>query len=143
MAAVGQTIRETPSVPTEDETRLRVRLILEEAFEFAEACTDVGDLSYIHHLKELSLAAYGKHDSPVRIEVDLVRAADALADIDYVTEGARQCMGIDGNPIAEEVHRTNMAKLSGGKDANGKHMKPAGWQPPDIGKLLKEQGWKG
>ena len=143
MFAVGQTIRDKPAVPTEDETRLRVLLVLEEAFEFAEACTDASDLGYIHHLKELSLAAYRKNDSPVRIEVNLAAAADALADLDYVSEGARQCMGIDGNPIAEEVQRTNMAKLAGGKDANGKHMKPAGWKPPDIAKLLKEQGWEG
>ena len=47
--------------------------------------------------------------------------------------------GIDIRPIWDEVHRTNMAKEGGGSRTDGKIMKPAGWQPPDIAGLLARQ----
>jgi predicted HAD superfamily Cof-like phosphohydrolase len=72
---------------------------------------------------------------------DLPAFADALADIDYVVEGARLEFGINGSPIADEVHRANMAKLGGPKRADGKHMKPEGWTPPDVAGELVKQGW--
>lgn len=75
--------------------------------------------------------------------VDLVELADGLADLDYVVEGTRLEFGIDGGPIAREVHRSNMAKVGGEKRADGKTMKPTGWTPPDIEGELRKQGWEG
>ena len=47
-----------------------------------------------------------------------------------VVEGTRQVFGVDGRPVAAEVFRTNMAKLSGPVDpATGKKLKPPGWVP--------------
>jgi hypothetical protein len=36
-----------------------------------------------------------------------------------------------------------MAKVGGALDANGKFRKPPGWTPPDIERVLREQGWTG
>ena len=76
------------------------------------------------------------------IRGDLVALADGLADLDYVIEGTRLEFGIDGAPIAAEVHRANLAKTDGPVREDGKRLKPPGWQPPDIEGELKKQGWK-
>ncbi len=72
---------------------------------------------------------------------DLVGVADALADLLYVTLGAAVSCGIDLPSIFHEVHRTNMLKDGGGSAANGKILKPEGWEPPDVEGLLRKQGW--
>ena len=75
------------------------------------------------------------------INVDLPKAIDALADLDYVVEGSRLSFGVHGDAIADEVHRANMTKMGGGRDEHGKVKKPEGWTPPDIEKCLRDQGW--
>lgn len=72
---------------------------------------------------------------------DMPGVADALADLDYVIEGMRVEMGIDGGPIADAVHAANMRKLDGPRRADGKILKPEGWSPPDIEAELYKQGW--
>lgn len=94
---------------TKEEMELRVRLINEEAFEFQAAC--------------------GADD-----EVEMV---DAICDLLYVTYGAAVSMGLDIDPFFAEVHKTNMAKAGGSKDADGKIRKPPGWVPPRIAELLE------
>jgi predicted HAD superfamily Cof-like phosphohydrolase len=69
---------------------------------------------------------------------DMVAVADALVDLLYVTYGAAITFGIDVRPIFEEVHRANMAKLGGGTRADGKVLKPDGWQPPVLAPLLEQ-----
>jgi predicted HAD superfamily Cof-like phosphohydrolase len=90
---------------------LRARLILEEATETQEAI------------------ARG----------DLAAAVDGLADTIYVCLGAAVTWGVDLDPIFEAVHQTNMLKVGGTTRADGKVLKPEGWQPPDIEKLLEYQ----
>ena len=93
---------------------LRIRLIEEEASEFAEA------------------ARAG----------DVIGTIDALCDLLYVTYGAAVSLGIDIEPFFEEVHRSNMAKRGGSRRADGKWLKPAGWQPPALERILRERyGW--
>ena len=139
MDATGQRRRVHPSVPTDEEVRLRLRLVMEEAFELLDACT--GSLSC--EVKGLELTVMHLIDqAPLR--VDLVGVADALADIDYVVEGTRQCFGIDGEPIALEVHTSNMRKVCDGHvDEHGKFRKPDDWRPPDVEACLLYQGMKG
>lgn len=90
---------------------LRIRLIYEEADEFAKAV----------------------------VEQDLVEMIDALCDLLYVTYGAAVCLGVDLEPFFEEVHRSNMDKVGAPKRADGKQLKPANWMPPRIRKLLMDQ----
>lgn len=137
MSASGQHISDRPEIATDAVLRLRARLILEEAFEYAEAT--VGLTYSATQLVELKKKAFDLIDGAVPCP-DLVNMADALADIDYVVEGARITLGIDGVPIADEVHRTNMTKMAG-PVVNGKKMKPEGWLLPDIRTELIKQGW--
>jgi predicted HAD superfamily Cof-like phosphohydrolase len=128
-----------PQIPTDERVRLRMRLIAEEFFEAMEAV-------FVRNTPKISLAEIsGEVDDYIRraaIDVDLPSLADALGDLDYVVEGCRIEFGIDGKPIADAIHAANMAKVGGGKRADGKHQKPEGWQPPDIEGELIKQGWR-
>ena len=134
-----QPIVERPQQPSEERVALRMSLIAEEFMELLTACgahpTDMLSLS------DRIEAIIGSLNGPF----DMVEAADALTDIDYVVEGTRLEFGIDGAGIADEVHRANMAKAGPGswRRDDGKIMKPDGWTPPDIAGELRRQGWAG
>ncbi len=130
--------REVPCIPTPDEVRLRVRIVFEEATEFVEACYPMLAAWASAARASLSAQMDAWPASP-----DIVKVADALGDIDYVVEGSRLYFGIKGAAVAAEIHRANMAKVGGGKDAGGKCLKPANWSPPDIAGVLRRQGWEG
>lgn len=93
---------------------------------------------------------------------DLVEIADGLADLCYVAIGTAVAYGIPLDKVFEEVHRSNMDKAllcecneSADKGQigcelckglgyhvryrpDGKVLKPDGWSPPNIGRILKE-----
>lgn len=74
---------------------------------------------------------------------DVLEMIDALCDLLYVTYGAAVALGIDLEPFFEAVHQSNMAKVGGYRREDGKWMKPAGWQPPDLQRILVERyGWQ-
>lgn len=128
----GQPVVEKCAVPDDATVRLRLRLIAEEFFELLEAAGVAPDQD-----QEVSDAI-----CIARLRVNLPAFVDALADLDYVIEGARIAFGVDGDPIADEVHRANMAKENGPKRDDGKILKPPGWTPPDIEGELVKQGWR-
>lgn len=137
MQAAGQDFCDEPHLPTDDETRLRLRLICEEVLELLEACyggIDNGELAGIESAIT-TLLEFEPRD------LDIAEVADALADIDYVVEGMRQTMGINGPAVAREVHRTNMNKFGSGatRRRDGKWLKPPDWEPPNIRKALDNQ----
>lgn len=113
--AFGVPTYDTPKVPEIDRRVLRVALMEEEWGELTEA---------------LSRGTYG----------NLIDIADALADLVYVIYGTALEYGIPLDAVLEEVHRSNMAKLGpDGKPilrADGKILKPEGWQPPNIEAIL-------
>ena len=71
---------------------------------------------------------------------DIVEVADALTDILVVTYGAGAAFGIDLDKCFDEVHRSNMSKLSEeGKpiyNEFGKVMKGPNYSPPDLKKII-------
>ncbi len=67
---------------------------------------------------------------------DLIGAIDGLCDLLCVTYGAAVEFGINLAPFWDEVHRSNMAKVGGPVRADGKVLKPDGWQPPNLGRVL-------
>ena len=72
---------------------------------------------------------------------DLPGAADALADLLYVVHGAALAFGIPIDEVFAEVHRANLGKVGSSADAiereDGKVLKPDGWKPPDIERVLR------
>jgi len=75
-------------------------------------------------------------------KVDLVEAADALGDLDYVVQGANLVFGFQGPLIVEEIHTSNMSKLGAdGKpiwDENGKVVKGPNYCKPDVARFFQQ-----
>jgi predicted HAD superfamily Cof-like phosphohydrolase len=126
-----------PRAPDEAMVRLRLRLVFEEAFELLAACGSRPDVA--RHVEVLATRLREEIDA-LPLDVNIVQVADALADIDYVVEGARLAFGIDGRPIANEVHRSNMSKKGGHRDPGGKWVKPSTYSKADIAGELAKQG---
>lgn len=143
--AYGQPVCDVPKVPADDRVRLRLRLIAEEFFELLESASSVADSSLLNMLGDVKRnTAYWINN--VMIHVDLPEFVDALADLDYVIEGSRLEFGVDGEPVAAEVHRSNLSKLGADGKAvcrpDGKVTKGPSFSPPDIESVLVAQGWK-
>jgi predicted HAD superfamily Cof-like phosphohydrolase len=66
---------------------------------------------------------------------DIVKVADALADLIYVILGTAIVYGIDLQPIFDEVHRSNMTK-DALDPVTKKGGKGPGYEPPRIAELL-------
>jgi predicted HAD superfamily Cof-like phosphohydrolase len=101
-----------PELPNESEQALRLRLVREEWIELRQA--------HLHR--------------------SLEEVAREIADLIYVACGMAVSYGIPLNEVWNEVHRSNMAKITkrGPKyRTDGKVLKPYGWQPPDIKKALE------
>lgn len=101
----------TPSIPDEPTQILRKRLIQEEFDELQEAMQ----------------------------EKDLPSIAKELADLLYVVYGTAVSLGIDMEPVFQEVHRSNMSKVGGHKREDGKWVKPSTYSPASLAKILEAQ----
>ncbi len=104
-------VSHTPSIPDEPTQTLRKRLIQEEFEELQEALQ----------------------------EKDLPSIAKELADLLYVVYGTAVSLGIDMEPVFQEVHRSNMSKVGGYKREDGKWVKPPTYSPAKIEPLLNKQ----
>ena len=96
----------SPQYPPEDRLVLRCKLILEEALEFCEASGVIVSTDNSYYVVTPDSLYFNRNASP-----DLTAAADALADLRYVTDGAALEWGIPLEKCLREVHRSNMSKL--------------------------------
>lgn len=87
-------------------------------------------------LKEAFAKAYKYSDGSVEVTPDQI---DALCDLLYVTYGTAVEMGLDLEPFFELVQEANMKKTAGPLRADGKKLKPPGWEAPDHGPELRRQ----
>jgi predicted HAD superfamily Cof-like phosphohydrolase len=133
--------RTPPAFPPEDVLRFRGAFLLEETAEFFEAC---GMPQIAQTIKNIGKAIQTSEGSLVIAPQDLDKAADALGDLKYVTDGTAHMMGIPFNEVFTEIQRANMAKerATGADDPRNTRphalnvVKPAGWTPPDHTKAL-------
>jgi predicted HAD superfamily Cof-like phosphohydrolase len=107
----GVIVADVPEFPNETVVDLRKRLVEEEFMELWDA-----------------VAAR-----------NMVAVADGIADLIYVSIGMALSFGIPLAEVWTEVQRTNMLKVGGATRADGKILKPIGWQPPDIQGILDGQ----
>jgi predicted HAD superfamily Cof-like phosphohydrolase len=112
LSAVGQETPATPQKTVSDQAQLYKELIEEEVSEFWEA------------------EAVG----------DDVEEIDACFDMIWVIVGYMKSRGWDCEGIWDEGAKSNLSKIDPvtglvRKRADGKIMKPEGWQPPDFKKF--------
>lgn len=69
---------------------------------------------------------------------NLTETAKELIDLAYVTIGTVLALGMPFSELWNEVHRSNMDKANGPVRPDGKRLKPEGWQPPNIQRILVE-----
>jgi predicted HAD superfamily Cof-like phosphohydrolase len=101
---------------TDEDTLLRVRLLVEEFAEYINAVLDG----------------------------DLVEIADGLTDIDYILNGTSAMHGFNIDDLHEEVHASNMSKLGADGEPifreDGKVLKSDQYFRPDIRGELSATG---
>jgi predicted HAD superfamily Cof-like phosphohydrolase len=135
MKLYDQEVREFPSIPDRVTLLLRARLIFEEAMEFVEAagCSvpllDKGIGPYV---------VIDETSAP-----NLVEMADAIGDTLVVTYGAANALGIQVEPVWDEIQRSNLSKVwpDGAihKREDGKVIKPSTYSPAAIDGVLAQQ----
>lgn len=116
---MGFLIFTRPGHLTQRKLEERIRCLREELTEFEEACK----------------------------KQDLVAQADALVDMAYFIKGTVLMLGLPWLELWDAVHSANMNKVPGGKVREGVlhpvcAVKPEGWQPPDIEKILASRGYR-
>jgi predicted HAD superfamily Cof-like phosphohydrolase len=131
MQKAGQDTPEAPVVPDADTRILRAKLILEEAFETAEALGLRISLAPDADPADVAARDLAFHAERV---VDVEGVADGCADISVVTVGTLIAFGMDDEPLLEEVDAANLRKFGPGgyRREDGKWMKPPDWTAPDI-----------
>jgi NTP pyrophosphatase (non-canonical NTP hydrolase) len=70
-------------------------------------------------------------------EMDYQEISDACGDLVWVVCGLMARLGLNLDAAWEEIRRTNWNKVGGPRRADGKLLKPEGWQPPSMVEAVK------
>lgn len=146
MEIAGQTVNGMPTVPSDKDVLLRVKLLLEEAFEFTEACLiDSARESKLLNsvLQNFALARndleeFIEIEEPLKGKIDMKEALDAIVDIEVVNTGTAVTFGFDSPEGFKRVMDSNFSKFVDGKaikNAAGKIMKGPNYKEPDLSGL--------
>ena len=126
------------------EWRLRRDLLNEEIEEYAEAREQgdtvgmwdaLGDICYIA-CGTLTLAYFEPNIyrlGPERLTLEQAKT------VLYEIETRVDCLSLLAE-VFDEIHRSNMTKVGGEKRADGKILKPEGYEPPNLEPILREAG---
>lgn len=145
----GQSLPTHPRKMTRQEVEFLVKMNCGELMELLVTVLDNNEDAR-HVLKTLvdsaeypSFKAEGQDDLTIMAE-----QADALVDIDYYNLNGAAKVGFNEDDVFDAVHEANMNKRSKEdgqfhRNQEGKVIKPAGWQEPDIKALVKQWSEKG
>lgn len=136
MSRAGQDVPDKPVMPDAETRLLRAMLIFEEAMETIAALGC--------ELQVFSEKAWVIARNEARHPPDMVGIVDGCADLSVVTVGTLVACGVPDLPVLAEVDAANLRKFEGDAHCDpttGKWIKPTGFKPPDIARVLKIQGW--
>ena len=129
MIKAGQVCPPKPTIPSREERVLRAKIIAEELLELCEAF----DIGLEINCGNIRTHVHGD-------DVDLVAAADATGDLKCVVIGTDIAMGIDGEPVFQEIHRSNMTKfIDGYRREDGKWVKGPSYSPANLKPIIEAQ----
>lgn len=114
--------------------RRRLTLIGEEVGELVAAMCGYGD-PQARMLSDYLVGCFRRYAENARTP-DLAEVAKEIVDVHVVTSGAAVEYGIPEDDVYAVVHRSNLAKAGGPRRADGKVLKPEGWQAPDVARVL-------
>lgn len=141
MEGYGQDTPALPTIPDDKTLKLRCALLLEEVLEFVEAAGY--EVVFECGVPGTHKFNYGSAQLKYVHAPDMIEMADAMADISVVNQGAAIALGLDLDPILDEVDFNNLLKIKTGQinPVTGKFEKHPNHTPPDILTVLEEQGW--
>lgn len=132
-AKMGLPVASEPTVGTSGQRCLRMRLMLEEVLELAEA----GAVSVTVH----GYSPTGRPEFTITPAIgrrpNAAQMTHELADVQYVVSGTAVELGLPLREAVPLIHEANMRKEPGNKDVGGKIRKPEGWTPADVSVLLR------
>lgn len=124
-------INDRPTIPDFETLKLRIRLISEELHEL-----QYQGFGLVFRQGDL----HRRRSEPLP---DMEAIADGIGDLLYVTYGTAVSLGIDMEPIMDEIHRSNMSKVwpdgTVHRREDGKILKSPEYSPADIASLLGQQ----
>lgn len=136
--------KECPKKPikmTKDEVKFVLKMVLSEMTELAQTVTNSYDeaLSMMKECLDVDPSAHTNTNDEIEI---IAEQGDAMVDAWYYMLNAAAKKGINLSKIFDEVHGANMRKRdpTTGKfirREDGKILKPKGWYPADIKKVVK------
>lgn len=127
----GATINDKPTILSDKDQILRVKLIEEEGKELAFDAFGWQEV-YANAGKVIGFTK-GK-------SMDLVETADAIGDLLYVVLGTAVSCGIDIEPVFAEIHRSNMTKfIDGHRREDGKWIKGPSYEPANLKPIIDAQ----
>merc|ERR1719359_1138763 len=141
----GQPTPERPRAMTKDEVFFLAKMMLDEIMEFTATVAGPAESKaalkgFIDASKDIPQETYESENDVAKI----ADQADALCDSYYYSLNAACKAGMNLSSVFQAVHAANMAKRDPAtgefiKRADGKIIKPAGWQPPDIVAEMRTQ----
>lgn len=120
--------------------KLRMDLIAEEFFELVGAVYSEQARNFMETQWETMYSDSLDKNENGQYNADVVEAADALGDMEYVINGFAHVAGIPLPDVMGEIHGSNMSKL--GEDGNpiyredGKILKGPGYFKPNIARSM-------
>ena len=146
--AAGQPTPDRPAPMDEDETKFISKMILDEVMELMATHWGPADAKallagFIKDSKDLPKEGY-EGDAANQAIHRCADQADALVDVYYYSLNAACKKGMNLSAVFDIVHGANMAKRDPTtgeflKRADGKIIKPKGWQPPNVEAELMRQ----
>lgn len=137
MKACGQDVPSEPTMPDRKTLLLRAKLIYEEATEFVVAAG-----CFIGMNDDGELTVFEDDET----EPNMVEMYDAIVDINYVSYGASCTLGLPVQPGHDEVHRSNLTKVSPDgtvkKNEFGKIVKPHTFSKANLKTVVEKLGYK-
>lgn len=127
-----------PRLMTQDEADFIIKMVMDELLELGSCFYDA-ELNKSKMMEAVRDAKSLPKESEPRME-DM---ADSLGDVVYYCANAAAKVGYDLDAVLEEIHEANMRKRGPDgvfiKNEMGKVLKPAGFVPPNIKRVLAKR----
>ena len=139
--STGTECPKKPQKMTKPEVKFILKMVLSEMTELAQTVTDSYEdaLEMMNECLDVDASKHTNHEDDTTI---IAEQGDAMVDAWYYMLNAAAKKGIDLSAIFDEVHAANMRKKDPAtgkfiRRDDGKVLKPKGWYPADINKVVE------